>query len=98
MPQISQKHPFRDIDLVMVRAGGSHAHGLGPKDFNALGQWYGEGDSNPHDRYDLWILSPVRLPIPPSPHGHLVTVGSQCGSDISLMFWSIKQDIEATGR
>src|SRR5258708_29648673 len=28
--------------------------------------WCGRGDSNPHD-FHRWILSPVRLPVPPRP-------------------------------
>ncbi len=31
-------------------------------------QWYPEGDLNPHDHNDHWILSPTCLPIPPSGH------------------------------
>ncbi len=27
--------------------------------------WYERGDSNPYDLFDLRILSPLRLPIPP---------------------------------
>ena len=30
--------------------------------------WYERGDLNPHDHNGHWILSPVRLPIPPRSH------------------------------
>ena len=71
-----------------------NSHGLRPTDFKTLGEWYGEGDLNPHDLSDLWILSPVRLPIPPSPHGHPVTDWSQCRSHISPTLEGIKTNIE----
>ena len=53
-------------------------------DFKTLCDWYGEGDLNPHVLYELWILSPVRLPIPPSPHGHRSLFGHSAGHTIII--------------
>src|SRR6202012_4021916 len=37
-------------------------------DLNPLFCWCREGGSNPHDRKGRRILSPLRLPVPPSRH------------------------------
>ena len=65
---------FRESNSTVTSAAATNSHQMiltsplwrGQNDLSSLFSWCREGESNPHDRKDRRILSPLRLPVPPS--------------------------------